>query len=812
MIMRESRRFFRSSPLLSLSGTVVLALGIGVSSLALALILAFSSLTYSGMRSAGYATIAEETQGGGSVQVSWRRLDELRAPLGQGTTLATYSTPISTPLEAGGMSRKVDVSAISSGFFSVFTTRLSAGRDFRYDEESHTGKHVMILSSTLAVTLFESPANALGSSILLSGIPFEVVGVAPSGFHGMFGNNVDAWVPSNCVIPLKFNMSPGQHSNPDAWKEIALFYGVVASDRLSSLTLTATLSNLLPLRATDKTPLHVSQGLTADPVRDMKVRKWLRFGLLLAFIFTLVSSLNYCMLLLARAARSEEEVRLKKALGASGRQLVTELMIGPVAMVVAALAVACLLCAGGMMAIAHVSPFYEQLVRGSWHVALVAIEIQLLLAGVLTLIVALIPAIGCLRADTIPRMGYTATSRRTGSLLQIPVTVQIIFCVGSWILAGMIVASFLALMRVPLGYDPSHLSVVKFVMASNSMNVTSGHSTPEATALESFTDQLAAIPGVQSASYSDGIPFVGPGQTLEIQRLDRASTAPRTISETEASPNYFKTMGIHILQGQGFSPHGIGVEEIMVNQTLAKELWPDENPTNQSVRLIQPAYAGMPTFSNVARVVGVVEDLRLAGYAETPEPSIIASIYGANFVDMTPAFVVKGTVSAKTLQEVASRQGASYLPEYRLDSLDNVSEQAKASLSTDRQRTWCALAGAAIMAGVAYIGLFGALVYYVNIRRRELAVRVCLGASRWAIRKIVLMRAAGCAVAGLLLSLPLWPVLAHLSANDYLGRVSWSTGRAALIAMSCALVSVCVSLLPASSAASVSPSEVLKEQ
>lgn len=811
MIMRESRRFLRSSPLLSLSGTVVLALGIGISSLALAFILAFSSLTYSGMRSVGYATIAEETQGGGSVQVSWRRLDELRAPLGQDTTLATYSKPISTVLDAGGISRKMDVSAISSGFFSVFTTRLSAGRDFRYDEESHAGMHVVILSSTLSVTLFESPANALEKSILLNGLPFEVVGVAPSGFHGMFGNNVDAWVASNCVIPLKFNMPPGQHSNPDAWKEIALFYGVVASGRLSSLALRATLSNLLPLRATGKAPLHVSQGLTTDPIRDMKVRKWLRFGLLLAFIFTLVSSLNYCMLLLARAARAEEEVRLKKALGASGRQLVTELMIGPAAMVVVATAVACLLCAGGMMAIAHVSPFYEQLVRGFWHVALVGIEIQLLFAGSLTLIVALIPAIGCLRADTAPRMGYT-TSQRTGFLLQIPVTLQIVFCVGSWIMAGMIVASFLALMRVPLGYDPSHLSVVKFVMASSSMNVISSHSTPEAAALESFADQLAAIPGVQSASYSDGIPFAGPGQTLEIQRLDRASTAPRTLSETEASPNYFKTMGIRILQGEGFSAHGIGVEEIMVNQTLAKQLWPDENPTNQSVRLIQPAYAGMPTFSNVARVVGVVEDLRLAGYAETPEPSIITSIHGASFVDMTPAFLVKGTVSAKTLQEVASRQGASYLPEYRVDSADNVSEQAKASLSPDRQRTWCALAGAAIMAVVAYIGLFGTLAYYVNTRRRELAVRVCLGASRWAIRKIILMRAAGFAVAGLLLSLPLWPVLAHLSGNDYLGRVSWSTGRAALIAMACALVSVCVSLLPASSAASVSPSEVLKEQ
>ena len=115
MILREARRFLRSSPLLSISAVVVLALGIGASAVALALLLAFSSLAYPGMRAMGYATIAEETEGGGSVPIAWHRFEELRDASRQSTTLAAYSRLINTTLEMNGRSRPVRVAAISSG-------------------------------------------------------------------------------------------------------------------------------------------------------------------------------------------------------------------------------------------------------------------------------------------------------------------------------------------------------------------------------------------------------------------------------------------------------------------------------------------------------------------------------------------------------------------------------------------------------------------------------------------------------------------------------------------------------------------------
>lgn len=815
MILRETHRFFRSNLLLSTSGILVLALGIGVTALALALLFSFSSLAYPGVRSNGFATVAEETSGGGSVPLSWHRLDSVRANLGNGVAFATYSKPIAATLEIDDAKRELKVAATSSGFFSAFTSHIVVGRDFTRDEESRYSQHVVILGSSLASALFQSPANSLQRTVKLNGFNYEVIGVAPPSFHGLFGETVEAWVPSHCVIPLIINLPPDQLLSADSWKDIAAFYGVAASGHLSSPALTANLSNMLSINTVDKAPLHISQGLTTDPVRDMHVRKWLRLGLLLALFFTIVSGLNYGMLLMSRTPRYVEEARLKSALGASGYNLVAELIVGPTVMVLAGLAIGCSLCISCLVLISRVSQFYGQLVRGSWHVAVVALSIQLALASSLTFIIAIVPAFGVYRANRMPRVGYTTTAdRHTGQYLRISVIAQIAFCAGTSILAGMIASSFLALMRVPLGYSPDNLTVVRFAVNSNAISATVGnhHSSPEAADIDGVVGQFAAIPGIRGASYATAVPFNEPVGTIAIQRVDEASRAPRTVSEIWASPGYLKSMNMRLLEGSGFSPHGVGVQELILNQTLAKELWPNESPINQSVRLIYPAWSGIPGSMDLARVVGVVENVRLSGYAETPAPTVISSINGMSFMDIYPKFIVDGSVSSRLLREVAVRQASLLLPKYRLASIDNVKEQLDGSLRKERQRTYFALGGAILMAIVAYIGLYGSLSFFVNSRRRELAVRIALGASPWAIRKMVLQQAALSAAIAVILSIPTWPLLAQLSSSDYLGQVAWSTSRAVAIALACAFVSVMVSLAPAADAASVSPAELLKEQ
>jgi hypothetical protein len=512
MFFREARRFLRSSPLLGLSAVVVLALGIGASALTLGLLLALSSLSYPGMRAIGYATVAEETEGGGSIPITWHRFEELRRSSSQSPTVAAYSRLINTTLELNGGNRPLRVAAISGGFFSRLTAGLIVGRDFNSIEENESNRHVTILSLSLATSLFHSPDIALGQFLVINGLPYEVVGVAPSGFRGVFGDSVEAWVPANCVVPLILNPPPSGLPGPDIWKRSAAFYGLVASDRFSATELVAELNRLPLILASTEGPLHVSQGLTTDPMRDARLRKWLRLGLLLAVVFTIVSSLDYSLLLLARAPRYAEEVRLKKALGAGSGRLVTELMIGPAAMVGVGLLVACLFWAVSLVLISRLSEFYGQLVRGSWQQAVLAFGVQVPLACMLTLVIALIPTIGLLRDDCAPRMGYTSTAtRRASFLLQALVTLQITLCIGTWILTGMVLAAVSSLMREPLGYNPSHLTAVCIRPMSGAVTFTVGaenkSSFPTPSAIESLLEQVSAMPGVRSVSFASSAPL-----------------------------------------------------------------------------------------------------------------------------------------------------------------------------------------------------------------------------------------------------------------------------------------------------------------
>jgi putative ABC transport system permease protein len=811
MISNEIYRFFRHSPLLSLSGAAILALGIGVSTLVLSLLFIFSSLSYPGMRKLAYATIAEETEDGGSIEISWNRFESLRSSPGQSTAIAAYSGSIKATMGVNGESKALRVAAISSGFFPIFTRGLLAGRDFNSAEEGDVGRHVVILGASTATELFGSPATALGGGIAINGSRYEIVGVAPKGFRGLFGEPVAAWVPANCVIPLMLNVQPGQIKQPSSWKEIASFYGIAASWRLDSTQLVAGLAHSLPLRSATEATLHVSQGLTVDPIQDRILRTWLRLGFLLTLAFTIVSSLNYSLLMLARAPRYVAEVQLKKALGANAVRLLAELIVGPSTMVVASVLAALVLWLGGVALVSRFSGRYELLLQRSWHVGLLAFVVQIPLILCVTLVVALMPALALLRNDGFTGMGYSSTtSRRSGRLLRIPVTVQIACCVGTWILTGMTVSSLMLLMRTPLGYDPSQLSVIRIGLSSSSIQVTTTSSFPTASAIESLLDRIAAVPGVQSAAYGSA-PFDGDSSVLQIQRTDVLSATPRSIYQVHASGSYFHTLGAVITQGTAFSQiRGLG--GLVINKSLARELWLDENPVGSSVKLIYPAFAGMPSSTQTAMVIGVVEDMRISGFSETPKPTIISNVSGASFVDIDPHIIVRGSASLHTLEDVATPIVSAEMPGLKVLSSYSVSEQARLSLIPEKIRAYSAMTGAALMALLSYIGLYGTLAYYVGTRRRDLAIRICYGASQWAVRRMVILQAARYAVIGTIMSLPFWIMLSRLSSSNYMGSIAWSSGRAAIISLACVFASILVSLVPAAAAASVSPVEALKER
>jgi predicted permease len=814
MIVRETRRFFKSSPLLSLTGVLLLSVGVGSSAVALSLLLTFSSPRYPGMRSQGYATIGEGESGSVAMPVPWNWFEKLGREQRGGIRLAAYSPATEVVLGSGSGRKPVRVAAISSGLFSGFADPLAAGRDFTPGEAESAGEHKAILSAALAQSLFGSPSAALGRSVLLNDSAFQITGVAAPAFHGLFGDSAEAWVTADSVVPLQLNIPNSNQAPPSLWKYINAFYFLAASDLESSGRLAANAARLFPLRASDGSSLSVAQGISIDWQRDRTLRRWLRLGLGFSLSLALVSCLNVCLLLLARAPLLVEEVRLKRALGAGTRRIATELATGPAAMMSVGLLASLLLWATAMVVVARLSNVNEQLLLGSAAAVILALARQLFLAFALVLAISLVPAAAALRSSAAPRMGSTATIGPRGILLmQVPVSVQIGCAIGVSILASMIGASVLALARQPLGYDPSHRLVICLTPSNGSIvfQGTTGASS-QFLALNRVIERVRMLPGVDAVSYVNTAPFDGEGVVDDLQISDTPSAPPLLANHVLVTSGYFSTIGSKILRGRKVSDwiRTGASNEIAINDSLAGELFHGVNPVGKSVNVIVPARFGLRLQKRAATVVGVVEDTRDAGYASSPQPTFYEE--GHAYSDARPHLVVYGEESAHSL-EVWTRQAvADFMPGMGLERIYSISDKVNASLAPERFRALGALAGSAVMAAISLIGLYGSLAFYLRAKRREMAVRICLGASPGTIRRMVLVRAFWCAFVGALLSLPMWLVFEKLATNDYLGQVSWSADRAAVITLVCVAGSVLLAMIPAKAAASISPANVLKHQ
>lgn len=824
MLLREARRFFRASPLLSCSGMLILALGIGSSTIMLALLCALSSLTYPGMRALGYATIAEQTEGGGSIRISWQRLESLRSAPHPGSSLAAYSDSFLANLTFRGTTRSVKIAAASRGFFSVFTPPLIAGHDFTPSDETTSEDKVAILSASLSSRLFQSPSAAIGSMIMLSGSAYQVIGVAPRHFHGLFNQSADLWISPSHQIDFLPGFSSGQFLNSNIWKQVAFFYGVAASSHHSSGALAKELSRGLPLRLAGQSPLHVSQGLTIDPVSDMKTRRWFRVGFLLALAFTLISSLNYSLLLLARMPRNAQEARLRKALGASRSRLALDLTVGPAAMILAALVVATTMVTVCAFKLPQLLGSYAAIIRASQEAAITALSFQFLFAGFLTVTIALLPVVFVLRDNGMPRASYTATpGKRTDILILSPVILQMALCSVIWIFSGMVVASLLNIVRRPLGYDLSNLTVIQISMTTQE-GISGGGKLgafPSITSVEAVLDRLKAIPGVQDAGYAAMAPLDDrdPPKAISIERAGQSGTqTPRTVYWNTVTPSYFRTLHSGLLGGSNFSStihpilRGAGTRDIIVNRTLSAELWPGGNPIGQLAVLIYPAAWGMPSTREQVRIIGTSGDIRDSGLTASPEPTLFFSEYQADNLDTGPEFVVRGPASLHSLEDAVRPLVHTLMPGLDVTSAYSISDRLRDVLQPERRRAAAALCAALMMALLSAAGLYSSLTYYVQTMRRTLAVRICFGASSSDIRKIVLKRAATCTGIAAILSIPLWIPLAGFSSSEYLGQLAWSTPRAIVITILYICVAVSVAIRPALAASRISPSEALKEQ
>jgi hypothetical protein len=824
-ILKQSRRYLRRNPLLTLLAGIVLAVGFSGSTLAYTVMLAMLSPRTSGLRAMQYATIAEEARGGGFQSVTWKTYEHLRQSTSwSDPVLVAYAEPIRARVHFRNFQQELSVAAASNGFFTEFAP-LEAGTDFSSAWKNPHGDKVVILSRRLAEHLFSAPSDAIDQNILLNDQAFRVIGVSAGNFSGLW-SSTDAWVPPSVIIPLAFGGSPADKNqagsqqspvfdNAEVWEGVPMFFVLAGSRRMPLEQLRDRLKSLV--RSPEELPknLGVTDGLSKDPIMDMKIRSWARLALLLSMALIFAGGLNYCGLLLAQVPRYFEEVRLKRVLGASVWRILLDNMWGPVMTVFASVLVAACSIIVALSRLGEHQFRFLQARMIPWHTLIYVLGIQLALGSLLGVLIALLPSVRLLRESGAPRMGYTTTAgKKTNAVLHAIIAGQMASCILVFLIAGMIISAVRSLSKTNIGFESAGLKVIEVGPASNGAPVQFSTGGKGEFPLAAFTREVVENSGGKvpqiNVSAASCAPLVQTMRSISIQRLDR-DLPPRSVHFCAVSQQFFQALGNPIVAGTGFSSNLFtgDVSEAVINSSLAKELWPEEDPLHHVVRIEEPSWG----LAFVAEVVGVAQDMRFSGLTSTPDPTVFLPLRGNAFTLSFPLyFLAKGMQSPDPIEAVARQQARVYMPSLDVNSVYHVDQQLRQSFMEQEAQVWFCITGAALVAIIAYLGLYGVLLHLVNSKRKELAIRACFGASRGELKRIVVRQALQCSLVATIIALVSWKPVTAVVAGWSLGKVESPWQSAVAIAVLCLVTAVCISLLPASAAARVSPAETLKEQ
>ena len=762
--------------------------------------------------------IARSTNGGGDGPLTRTAFETLRAQTRTVESMAAatrVSVPLSLHDETG--SRRAFGLPVSAAYFDVLRVRPALGRFF-HTQEDVTGdpRPVVVVSYELWRETLQADPKILARPLRLNGVTVDVVGVAEPGFHGTTILGTDLWIPMALARTLRGAESTPGDDGSWPWSD-ARAVGRLR-DGFTRDASRAELNAIFAALRAETPSIPDSHGVAVDPSGRLPPRARPQFAAFVALISALAAGLfvvactNVAGMLLARATTRRHEVAMRLSLGASRGRLLRQLLLETLVLFAVAALVALPLVWWLTGALSHLVPSNLPLpIRFQ-----VALSYRTLLFGMGVALVAglgfgLAPARHALWTDLSQMLsGRSATDGPTRMRLRHALVVaQVALSLAMAITTGLLVRTLHAAAHVDIGFRTANV-----MMATIDASMVDVSGDAAIALVGRLAEELWTVDGVRVVGHGGLVPLQGNTLSLGSVRTEvadgggLASPVPSLDWEI-VSPDYFQAIGLPIVAGRAFGHRDRKGQPgvVIVNESFARAAWPDQTAVGRQVWHV----GATSKEERVLEVVGVARDGRYRYVGEPPRPMLYLPFAQAPqarvhfYIVHAPGRSVAGDIR-QAIARVEPR-----LPVVLLRSFEDV---VAVSLLPQRFAAWVAGSVGGLGALLAALGLYGVVAFLVAHQARELAVRIALGASQAAVRRMVLRQAGRLGIVGALLGTGLAMGLArgvqHVGLLIGVSATDPVTYAALLAVMGATLLAA--SYVPARRAAAADPAAVLRAQ
>ncbi len=736
----------------------------------------------------------------------------------------------SVNLTGSAQPERISFKSVTPNYFAVLGVDAQLGRTFDPHDPTPGYTLEVVMSDGLWRREFGADPHILGKALRLDNDDYHVVGVMPPGFRDLGTTseerNTELWLAAG-MAGLPF---------PAPQRRLRL-QRVVSARLKPGLSIEAARGQLDALVESLKKqypaeyPAQAAWTVRLIPLSETIVGN-VRQSLILLFgavgLVLLISCVNVANLLLARASLRGREIAVRQALGAQRMRLLRQFLAESLLLFL-------LGGTAGFAILFFTRKLLLQLVPESlphmnnisinWGALGFALAVSVLTGTIFGLAPAWLMTrfdlIGMLRQEGRGSSGSQERSRARQVLVICELALSLVLMVA----AGLLLRSFYDLFKVQPGFNPDRVMAVQTWLPGPNDPSTDIYrtATQESVLLREILRRSRTLPGVEEAAVGDvaalplghghgalnPLPFIREG-------LETKDNLAPVMNGSIVSPEYFHLLGMTLERGRLFSDQDLeGTPQVaVINQAAARTWWPNQDPVGKRVRLYSKSLATRDLLNSArppwTEIVGVIADARTESLADAAIPQIYRSVYQRPTKDV--AIFLRGQLDPSAISARVREQVQSVDPELPVFHAETLDEVLSTSLSVRRFSMEMVAFFAATALLLAGLGIYGTISYVVNEQRREIAIRLALGAQRGNILKTVLRRGLALATAGAGLGLVCALIVSHLMAGLLYGVSPTDLPTFAGVTLVLTTVALVASYIPALRAMRLDPISTLHSE